>query len=314
VGTLVTIGLPLYRRFDYLAAALQSVAAQDYPDIELLVSDNGQNPETIRDMVESLYPKPFRFRRNPVTLPAPIHYNQLIDEARGEYFILLCDDDEISSNFVSALVPLLGDHPDAAVAIAHQQIIDGNGAVLRQSSDELPDVMTGMDFLRAWCRHEHSVECWVTHLSRTADLRRCGGFLCTPLSTHSDDGLIVKLAVTGSVRFTTEATFRWRIDGESHGWNISVEGLAADTRHFLKFLAKDPAMRQAKQLHGDAWNGVRRQLETMAWRTYWHRWSTMYRARLPYSRWALAAFAMPPILGYYRQALGSLRQSIVERI
>jgi glycosyltransferase involved in cell wall biosynthesis len=314
VANLVTIGLPLYRRFDYLPAALAAVAAQDYSDIELLVSDNGENPETIRELVAQHYPKPFRFRRNPVTVPAAVHYNQLIAEAAGEYFVLLCDDDEISPNFVTALVPLLRDHPDTAIALARQEIIDGKGAILRQSSEDLPTSMTGLDFLRAWCRHEHRIECWATNLARTADLRRSGGFLATPLSTHSDDGLLVKLAAGGGVRFAPGATFRWRIDGESHGWTISVEGLAADTRSFLTFLAEDAYLEQTIKVHGEAWHDVRRELERMAWGTYWHRWNTMYRARLPFGRWALAAFAMPPILSYYRHALGSLRQATAERI
>ena len=35
------------------------------------------------------------------------HFNQLVQEATGEYFVLLCDDDQISANFVTELVAVL---------------------------------------------------------------------------------------------------------------------------------------------------------------------------------------------------------------
>ena len=49
---LATIGIPVYKRLNTLSNALQSVAAQDYPHIELIVSDNGTNGTKVRDIVE----------------------------------------------------------------------------------------------------------------------------------------------------------------------------------------------------------------------------------------------------------------------
>jgi glycosyltransferase involved in cell wall biosynthesis len=314
MSTLVTIGLPLYRRMDFLPAALSSVAAQDHPDIDLLISDNGQNSEaSIRELIERYYSKPYRFRRNAATVAPTVHYNQLIDEARGDYFTLLCDDDEISSNFVSELLPMVDDHPDTAVAIARQEIIDGEGRMVRHSCDEMPAVMTGSDFLRAICRYDLRLECLVTNLARTADLRRCGGYLDTPRASHSDNALMVKLVLNRKVRLTPHATFRWRIDGLSHGWNISILDLAADTRHFLRFLNRDPLVVEASRSLGVEWDETKRELVKMAWQTYLNRWKTMYRDRLSFHDWALAAFALPPIPAYYRDALGIMRRAAADR-
>ena len=65
VPKLVTIALPIYKRLEYLPHVLGIVAAQDYPDIELLVSDNGMNGTRVREIVEASYPRPYRFRQNP---------------------------------------------------------------------------------------------------------------------------------------------------------------------------------------------------------------------------------------------------------
>ena len=93
---LVTIGIPVYRRLDFLPHVLNVVNSQDYPDIELIVSDNGMNGSTVHDIVKKYYFRPSRFRQNSSTVGMSIHFNQIINEASGEYFILLADDDEIS--------------------------------------------------------------------------------------------------------------------------------------------------------------------------------------------------------------------------
>jgi hypothetical protein len=63
---LVTIAVPLHKRMRFLPYALRSIAAQDYPEIELLVSDNGLNGPELPALVEEHYPKPYTFRRNEV--------------------------------------------------------------------------------------------------------------------------------------------------------------------------------------------------------------------------------------------------------
>ena len=94
---LVTIAVPLHKRMHFIPDVLRSVAAQDYPEIELLISDNGLNGPELREAVNQYYPKPFTFRRNDeIEEVMSRHFNQLVEAASGKYFVLLCDDDEIN--------------------------------------------------------------------------------------------------------------------------------------------------------------------------------------------------------------------------
>ena len=51
MGATVTVAIPVYKRLTYVAQAIQSVAAQDYPAIELIVSDNGCNGDAVINLV-----------------------------------------------------------------------------------------------------------------------------------------------------------------------------------------------------------------------------------------------------------------------
>ena len=75
-----------------------------------------------------------------------MHLNQIIREASGEYFHLLNDDDEISSNFVSELVGQLELHPEASLAYARLEIINKEGVVVRKSKDNFPSDCFGARF------------------------------------------------------------------------------------------------------------------------------------------------------------------------
>ena len=57
---LVTVAIPVYRRFEFLPGALASVEAQDYGPIELLVSTRPDDVERVRGLVEAHYSRPAR--------------------------------------------------------------------------------------------------------------------------------------------------------------------------------------------------------------------------------------------------------------
>ena len=129
---LVTIGVPIYKRLDYLPNVLSKVAAQDHPNIDLLVSDNGMNGTKVSDIVKQHYSQPFRFRQNPETVGPSHHFNQIIHNALGEYVVLLADDDEIVQAVVSA----------AAEKFGHRVIRAMNGGeTLEVAASTQPDVV-----------------------------------------------------------------------------------------------------------------------------------------------------------------------------
>jgi len=309
---LVTIGIPVYRRLDFLPHVLNIVNSQDYVDIELIVSDNGMNGSTVQDIVKKYYSRPSRFRQNPSTVGMSIHFNQIINAASGEYFVLLADDDEISSNYVSELVKLLECHTQASVAMSIQETIDVTGVSLKRSSETVPEMLTGPDFIRAaWATHEYGYESFSTFVGRTANLVNCGGYPDFYKGTAMDDALIVKLCLDNFVVFSTRCTFRKRYSEASDGYAMEIKDLSKGLREFLAFLDSDPKIGAFMVSHPRQWKESKHYLVEVAWKTYFYRWIDIYKKRLSRREWARAGFYMPFIPSYYRAVAQTLSQSVV---
>jgi glycosyltransferase involved in cell wall biosynthesis len=297
---LVTVGLPIYKRLRYLTNALRVVEAQGYPNLELLVSDNGMNGTAVYEIVKKHYRRPFRFRQNSSIVEMSIHYNQIIDEAQGEYFVLLNDDDEISPNYVSELVDLMERSPQASIGMSTQEIMDESGKVITKSRNDLPALISGPEFIRAtWQDYEYGFACFATFLSRTDELRACGGFPDFCKGHSNDDALVVKLCINGYIVFGRRSTFRHRVYESSYGLSNNIRDIALATRQFQKFLDVDPKLQKFALTHPAEWQQIKKVLGTMNWNAYYTRWQGIYRKRLTPFQWVKAGFALPFIPAYY---------------
>jgi glycosyltransferase involved in cell wall biosynthesis len=308
MSNVVTIGIPVYKRFEYLPNVLRIVAAQDYPYIELLVSDNGMNGSAVPEIVSKHYPKPYTFRQNPSTVNISTHFNQLINSASGEYVVVLADDDEISPNYVSELILLLQKHPEASVALAAQENIDGAGKVLKRSKDTVPEKMSGRDFIRTtWGTHEYGFQSLCTFLAKKDRVLACGGFADLWQGTSDEDLLVIKLCVDNFVVFSNRCAFRKRIDESTLGYSISTRDLARGIREFLSCLDSDPQLLEYTAQHPSEWAELKRCVFNSSWKSYYFRWANMYRKRMSPLQWAVAGFALPP--GYYTKVVSKLTRA-----
>jgi glycosyltransferase involved in cell wall biosynthesis len=312
---LVSIGVPIYKRLEYLPNVLNLVGAQDYPHVELVVSDNGENGSKVRDLVESRYRRLYRLRQNPATVNIAEHFNQIINEATGEYYVTLNDDDEISPNFVSELVQQMELHPEANVAFARQVTIDKEGVVLKSSSENLPDILSGAEFIRAtWDRYEFGFSNLESFMAKRKPLKEAGGYTNFPGGNYSDDSAVIKVCLDNYVVFSSKCTYRHRIHEGGYGWNISMKELAAACRGFIAHLDSAPNVRRFAAAHPGEWRDLRASLVRMTWETYLWRWKDIYRDRMSGVRWVQAALAMPFRPLYYRRVISVLREAAKTRL
>src|SRR3990167_10199807 len=100
---ILTIGIPTWNRFPYLKENLEAIFREvvKLPDIriEILISDNASTDET-QTYCESLA-KQYSFvtyLRNKENLGANKNFQQVMQNAQGDYIWLMGDDDQIVEN------------------------------------------------------------------------------------------------------------------------------------------------------------------------------------------------------------------------
>lgn len=129
----VTIGIPTYNRPHLLRRALTSVADQHYTDLHVLVADNASPGRETADVVASFADRlpSISYHRHDRNVGSLANFLFLLHAAETEYFMWLADDDEISPSYVSHLVMILEENPDAAAAAGHWHL-------MRSDTDTLP--------------------------------------------------------------------------------------------------------------------------------------------------------------------------------
>ncbi len=240
---LVTIAITTLNRTRYLGETLACVLAQDYAKLDILVSDNGSSDETplITQTLVKADPR-VRLRRNDTTLPIHEHFNQCIGEARGEYFILLHDDDRINPRFVSEVVEVAMRHPDVHVVIPGNVMVDEQGESIREFAKPSCEVLDGATFVCHWL---DSMDPPVlvdvtTMLMRTAVIRNFGGYQCFHGGRNIDNLLFLQCAIISRVGFARRAEFYWRHYSESYGSQATLNEIIDSGRAFLRHLRRDP--------------------------------------------------------------------------
>lgn len=107
---LISAVVTTHNRHDLLPRALDSVTSQSYPNLELIVVDDGSE-ESAESIVNSYRNKlPVQFIRNPLPRGACSARNQGIKTAKGVMIAGLDDDDEWNPNRIEILADQYSDH------------------------------------------------------------------------------------------------------------------------------------------------------------------------------------------------------------
>lgn len=200
-GARVTIGLPTFNGERYLAAAVSSLLAQDFGDLEVVIADNASTDGT-RDICHDFVARDERVRYLPAETNrgAAWNFNRLVAEAGGEFFKWAADDDLYAPGFVGACVKEL--EADDSVVLAYTQAteIDSDGEVIElRGPTNVADVAAGPARYRAVLMDE--VYCYsVFGVIRAEALRRTG---LIGAFAQSDRVLLAELALRG--RFVERA-------------------------------------------------------------------------------------------------------------
>ena len=134
----VSIGVPVYNGERFLAETLDSVLAQTFGDIEVIISDNASTDRT-REICAEYQKRDSRVRyyRNDQNLGSTRNFNRTVDLATGEYFKSASADDLCAPELVSQCVSVLDAQPQVVLCYGRTTLIDEHSRSTQPYEDRL---------------------------------------------------------------------------------------------------------------------------------------------------------------------------------
>lgn len=232
---LVSVVIPVYNGANYLAEAIDSALAQSWPNIEVIIVDDGSDDAGATAGVAAGYGERIRYlhKCNGGTASA---VNEGIRAMRGEYFSWLSHDDVYANDKIERQVRVLTEVGRPAMAFSDFATIDAAGRVLLTCP-------TGDGYdpgQPLWALFENRINGCATLVHRTC-LEQCGLFDPGLPGTHDYD-LWFRIALRFPlVHAPGIAVYHRRHDRQASNarrfgdevvllWTSMLDRIAADTR------------------------------------------------------------------------------------
>ena len=150
---LISLLVPAYNHEKYIEETILSLIAQTYPNLELLVIDDGSkdNTFTVLKSLEGVCQKRF----------ANVHFetqnnqgvggtlNQLLEMAKGEYIYMIASDDVAKPHAIQTLYNLIKGKPQYVLAFCDNEIINADSEVVNWD-DKQNSISKGMGYATFW--------------------------------------------------------------------------------------------------------------------------------------------------------------------
>lgn len=205
----ISVIIPCYNHGRYIVETIQSVLAQTYGDFEIIVVDDGsQDPDTIRKLDESKWPRTRVFRKENGGPSAARNFG--IERATGSYILPLDADDLIGPTYLEKAIACMENDSDLGIVYCRANFF---GAI--EASWEIPEYSFPEILLRNVIM--------VCALFRKADWQRVGGFKEDMVSGWEDyDFWLYILRLGRKVYRIPETLFFYRQLGNSRSQKMSL--------------------------------------------------------------------------------------------
>ncbi|MBB4091644.1 glycosyltransferase family 2 protein [Ochrobactrum pecoris] len=232
----IDVVIPNFNYGRYLSACTNSVLLQSGVNIRLLIIDNASTDNSV-EVAKGLAASDSRVELllRPKNLGPHASFNEGIDWAASEYFLILCSDDLLAHGALERATGVLSQYAD--VHLAH----GATGRIKAEDSEPSPNLTaaapasgdwrrwSGEEFIEFACRHAFNPITGPTAVVRTA-IQKEVGYYRTSLSHTDDLEMWLRIATRGSIASTSQT----QAFARSHSQNQSatVNGILSWNREF----------------------------------------------------------------------------------
>lgn len=216
---LISIGIPTYNRAgSYLKGAIECVLKQTYQNLELIISDNCSTDNT-EELIRTFSDKRIKYIRQNKNIGPQNNFNYCLEQATGDYFLLLHSDDLIDIDFLECCMKNSNYLTDFGIIRTGVRMIDTHGNTINETLNRVEGVPID-EFFRGWFNYKTS---WYfcNTLFHTKRLKEIGGFQSERQLTQ-DGRAITKLAAKYDRvdAIDVKASFRKHDDEITHSTKI----------------------------------------------------------------------------------------------
>jgi len=222
---LVSILIPSFNQADYIGQAVESALQQDWPELEVVVSDDGSSDDTQHVLEKYHDDGRVRLSRNEENLGRVGNYRKCLYElANGDWALNLDGDDYlIDSSYISKAMSLAQADPsiDLIFANAYRRRDDIDGSLHKPDHNEhLPDLLEGTDLFLRFATEKLSLD-HLTCVYKVQKARDTDFYRANIIS--SDWESLFRYILTGRVAYLSDCVAAWRIHGQNATRTMSAE-------------------------------------------------------------------------------------------
>jgi len=159
---MVSVIMPCYNQGQYIEAAIASVQAQTYPNLELIIINDGSTDEATIEVLNRINLPTGKILHTTNHGPSAAR-NTGIQQAKGEYILPLDADDRIAPPFLEKTVPLLNDNPNLGIVYTQAELFGDQTGRFDLPTYRFPDILLGNMIFN-------------TSLYRRSDWEKVGGY------------------------------------------------------------------------------------------------------------------------------------------
>jgi glycosyltransferase involved in cell wall biosynthesis len=200
----IDVAIPCYQYGRFLRDCVRSIQSQNIDDLRILIIDNASTDDSVEVAEELARDDPrIEIVAHKNNLGPHASYNEAIDWASSDYFLLLDADDFLVDGCLARAIATMETNPN--VAFTHGKIALLTPRTSEFSVDQVPtptwDIMSGDSFLHRACKFATDMPSAPTVVRRT-DAQKRAGYYRKELPYTDDIELWLRLAMQGDVAHT----------------------------------------------------------------------------------------------------------------
>lgn len=139
----ISICIPVYQKPEYVIRAIQSIAKQDHKNVEIILSDDSPSSDLKLAIQPYISELDIKYYHNQPALKSPINWNNALDKATGDFYMLLHQDDWLESDkALSIFLKAFSENPSVVFVFCKNTAIQPDGQIITLQA--MPSLLKGM--------------------------------------------------------------------------------------------------------------------------------------------------------------------------